>query len=140
MFDVVAFGLRPRHQRPMLGQFIREIAQRLPEFCNFAGLSFQITEGIHQPPVIGHVHKGPIRMLAVNFSKAPGDLAQQVQAHRLVVDRGAARAIGILDAPYHQLAFRFYALLFQQAQRRMGLGQHESCGDHALGGSVAHQA
>ncbi len=61
-------------------------------------------EGIEQAAVGGDVHQRAVGMLAVDLGQRAGDLAQQVEAHRLVVDGGAAGAIGILDAADDEFA------------------------------------
>ena len=63
-------------------------------------------EGIEQAAVGGDVDQRAVGVLAVDLGQCAGDLAQQVEAHRLVVDGGTARAIGILDAADDEFALR----------------------------------
>ncbi len=76
-------------------------------------------EGIEQAAVGGDVDQRAVGMLAVDLGQRTGDLAQQVEAHRLVVDGGAARAVGILDAADDEFALGIDALLLQDGEGRV---------------------
>ena len=76
MFNVIALGFRPRHQGAMLRKFSPKITQRLPKLSNISSLFIQVTIGINETPVIGHIHQGAVRMLAMNFSQASRQFAE----------------------------------------------------------------
>jgi hypothetical protein len=96
-------------------------------------------EGIEQAAVGGNVHQCPVRMLAVDLRESARDLAQQVEAHRLVVDGRTAGAVGVLDAADDEFALGIDPLFLQDGEGRVAWGQRETRRHHAALGACAHQ-
>ena len=92
---------------------------RVPQGRNLCRSASSAAEGIEQAAVGGDVDQRAVGVLAVDLGQRAGDLAQQIQADRLVVDGGTARAIGILDAADDQFAVRIDALLLEDGEGRM---------------------
>ncbi len=92
------------------------------------------------------VDQRAIGMLAVDLGQRAGDLAQQIEADRLVVDRRTARAVGILDAADDQFAVGLDALFLEHGESHVRGRQREGGGhDTALGtgpheGGIASRA
>jgi len=91
--------------------------------------------------VRANIDQSPVGMLAMDLGKRHGDLPQQVEADGLIVDGGAAGAIGILDAADDQLALRIDPLILQNGEgeviARQGKGRrHDAAfraGPHQAG-------
>ena len=96
-------------------------------------------EGVQQAAVGGYLDERAIGMLAVDFRQRGRDLAQQVQAHGLVVDGRAAWAIGILDAADNEFALSIHPLLLQDDEGGMRAGQCEGRRDDAALSTRPHQ-
>ncbi len=82
-----------------------------------------------------------IVMLAVHLDQHRAELAQQAERDRLIVDEGAAAAIGADDAADDKRLARLalQAILREQGARRMILRKLEADIDHRLRLPVAHQ-
>ena len=78
--------------------------------------------------------------LADDLHQPVADLAQQADAHGLVVDEGAAAAVGADLAAKQKIAFDLEALLGEKGGGGMTRGQVELGGHARLGGTPAQQA
>ena len=85
------------------------------------------------------IDQGAIGMLAMDLGHLAGDLAQQIEADRLVIDEGPARAVRHLDAADDQFRIGVDPLLFEDGEGRMAGRRVEGGGDDALVGARAHQ-
>ena len=82
-----------------------------------------------------------MRELALDLDRHLAELAQQADARRLVVDEGAAAAIGADDAAQHDdIVLGGDAGFVEKPARRMVGGQVEFRGDHRLIGARANEA
>ena len=95
---------------------------------------------IQQPPMLCHIHQGPVCVLAMKFHQQGRELPQEGQAYRLVIDRGAAWPFCCLHPADNHFALNLDVLRRQQRQRGMASWQGEGCSHAALGLTSAHQA
>jgi hypothetical protein len=140
MVEIVALGFGPRHQLAVLVELGARRTRLRPQFRDLLDIALQPAEGIEEAPVIGDIDQRPVGVLAVDFGEARRHLAQEIEAHRLVVDAGAARAVGILDAADHQFALAVDTLFLEQREGRMPGRQGEGRRHHAALGTRPHQA
>ncbi len=69
-----------------------------------AGLRLQAAEGVEDRAVGDRVDQRPVVVLAVDFDQRRADAAQDLDAHRLIVDEGAGAPVGDLDAAEDEIA------------------------------------
>ena len=98
-------------------------------------------EAVEQGAVAARIDQPAIVMLAVDLDQPPAQFAQKSGRGGLVVDEGAAAAVGLDDAADHQrlAGLGLEAVLGDQREGGMIAGQFEACRDHRLGRAVAHQ-
>ncbi len=100
-----------------------------------------VGQRVEDQAVVGGVEQAALLELALDFDEAVAELAQQADARRLVVDKGAPAAVAAQQAAQHdRLAGGVEPGLAQDRLRRMVLPDRELGGDGRLGGAVAHQA
>ena len=90
--------------------------------------------------MIGGADQSAVIMLAVDLGQGSGNLAEKIEADRLIIHAGAAGSIGILNPSEDQLAIGFDILACQDVEGRMRFRQRESRGDDALFGAAAYQS
>ena len=139
MLQIVAFGLGPLHQAAVLVQCLLGGRGARPKRGNVIHLGLVTAEGIEQAAVCGDVDQRTVGMLAMNLGQRAGDLTQQVQAHRLVVDGRAARTVGVLDAADYKFVVRINTLLLEDCESRMRTRERKGRGDHATLRPCPHQ-
>ena len=88
------------------------------------------------------IEQAAIVMLAVNLDQQGAELALQAGGDRLVVDEGAAAAVGLDDAADDQRLARLPGepVLVEQGQRRVAGGDLEGDADRRLPLPAAHQS
>ena len=87
------------------------------------------------------IHQPAVLELALDLDQAVAEPAQQSDADRLVVDEGAAAAVGAEHPPQHQLVFLQDQVLFgQQGFDRMAVGDLEAGRDLGADRTGADQA
>lgn len=139
MFEIIALGFSLGHERAVIFQRRSGIARRAPQGRNSINLPLQATKRIQQPAVGRNVNKSAVGMLAMDFHQFRRHLAQEVQAHGLVVDCGTARPIGVLHPADDDLAFAIDVIFFEQQARCVAIRQCKSRGHCTLGLAAAHQ-
>ena len=102
-------------------------------------LPAQAAESIHQVAMAGRIDQGAVIVLAVNLDQRLSHLAQQLHAHAGVVDEGAAPSVGALDPAQDQGVIGGDAVLGQEREHRMAVGQVEHRRDLALARAAAYQ-
>ena len=78
--------------------------------------------GIQHLAMGGGIEQAVLLELADDLHQPVADLAQQADAHGLVVDEGAAAAVGAELAAQQQIAFDLEALLGEKGARPDGAG------------------
>ena len=95
-----------------------------------AGVDRVLGEGVEDRAVVGRVEQAALLELALDLDEAVAELAQQPDARRLVVDKGAAAAVGADQPAQHdRLAVAVEPGLAQDRVRRVvapdrELGRH----------------
>ena len=139
MFEIVALGLGAFHQALVRGQRVGRRRGAGPQRTNFRNLRLMSAEGIEQAAVRAHIDERAVGVLTVDFGKRHRDLTQQIEAHRLVVDRRAAWSVGILDSADDEFAISIDPLLLEEGEGRVVSRQRKSGGDNATLGAHPHQ-
>jgi hypothetical protein len=102
----------------------------------------QPAKSIEQLAVRARADKGPVVVLTVNLDELSRGRPQRLGGYPLVIDEGAAAAVGELNAPQNHSAAsaaKIHALRISGKQRRMARSQFEDGGDLALGGAMAYK-
>ncbi len=103
----------------------------------------QPAERIQQGAMPARIEQAPLVMLAVDLDQARADVAQQRRRAGLVIEKGAAAAVGLERAANDEGLARFGGdVVFGEQRRQRGSGRWriECCRDARLIGATAHQA
>ena len=106
-----------------LGEPVLEVAHPLPGRGRLGGVDPAI--GVEQGAVAARVEQAAIVMLAVDLDQQRAELAQQAGRDRLIVDEGAAAAVGLGDAA--------------DDERLAGLAVEPVLGEQGQGGMIGRQ-
>src|SRR5262249_39681315 len=82
-------------------------------------LPFEPTEGVEKAAMRRGIDQGAFSVLTVNFNECVAELLENLHAHRLVVDEGAASPIRKLHAAEDQFIFGGNIIGCEQRSRRM---------------------
>ncbi len=93
-------GWRRQAARPLLRADARR-APVVPGLRQRRCAACVLGEGVEHRAVVGRVEQAALLELALDFDQAVAELAQQADARRLVIDKGAAAAVGAQKPAQH---------------------------------------
>ena len=139
MFEPVPVALGRLRLGARRGQRLFERAQALPGGFGFARIDPPIS--VEQGTVAARIEQAAIVVLAVNLDQKRAKLALEAGGDRLIVDEGAAAAVGLDDAADDQRLARLpgEAVLVEQGEGRVAGGNLEGDADRRLPLPAAHQ-
>ncbi len=137
--QVAGFGLGGGDARLERGDGLIGGAPGGVEGADLAGGFAQAVEGVEQGAVGAGFDQGAVIVLAVDLDQRAADLAEQRGGDRLVVDEGAAAAIGALHTAQDQVALRIEAAVAEEPAGGVVIRHGEDGGDVALPHAGADQ-
>ena len=141
MAQVILVGAR-RHQR-CSGRvaLLDAAAPRVPRGVERGKCRAVAGIGVERGAMIGGIEQAALRELRLDLDQPFACLAQQADAGRLVVDEGAAPAVGVDDAAQHQrVALARDPGLGEERAHRVVRRQRELRAHHRLLGAGADEA
>ena len=115
-------------------------APGVPGSAHRFALLLQPGEGIERGAMGRHVQEAVLFHLALDLDQRVAQPAQQRHRHRLVVDEGAAAAVGAEQAAQGERVLVVERLLGQHGAGGMVLGQVERGRHRCLGSTAPHRA
>ena len=116
----VLFVAARREQPRRFGLALLRFAPVVPSLCERIRGHAVLGEGVEDHAVVGGIEQPALLELALDLDEAVAELAQQPDARRLVVDKGAAASVGPdQPAQYDRLAVAVEPGLAQDRMRRV---------------------
>ena len=138
--EVRALRLRPGDVRLERSRGVRGLAPRGVRGGNVCAVTVEPAERIEQRAMGARLDERAVVVLPVDLDKAGADPPQQPDRHRLVVEEGAAAAVGALDTAQDQVAIDVDPRLGRDRTGGMVAAHVEHGRDIALGSPAADKA
>src|SRR5262249_59109622 len=90
-----------------------------PQLCDGGGIPLEAAIGVEQAAMGGCFDEGALIVLAMDFDERAAEHAQYLHVDRLIVDKGAAAAVGKLHPAQNELVLAGKAVVGKKRARRL---------------------
>src|SRR5689334_21130755 len=116
------------------------LAPLCPQVAKFGGITLDAAVSIEQAAMGRRFDEGALVMLPMDFHECRTERSQHLDADRLIVDKGAGAAVGILHAAQNEFVLAAQTVIGKKPAGRMIRSDVESGNHLTLIDALAHQS